>query len=72
MCCCAFPLACVIDQLRDHLATIAGGIALLSLASVVFLIVYLALHRQSEIEEVEERMGESLKQSCGVSAARRL
>jgi hypothetical protein len=39
------------------------GIALLSLASVVFLIVYLALHRQSEIEEVEERMGESLKQS---------
>ncbi|NJN06030.1 MAG: hypothetical protein HC814_06205 [Rhodobacteraceae bacterium] len=39
------------------------GIALLSLACVVFLIVYLALHRQSEIEEVEERMGESLKQA---------
>ena len=41
------------------------SIALLSLASVVFISVYFALHHQSEIEEVEERMGESLKRASG-------
>jgi hypothetical protein len=39
------------------------GIALLSLACVVFLIVYFTLHRPSEIEEVEEGMGETIKRA---------
>ena len=39
------------------------GISLLALASVVFLIVYFALHRPSGIEEVEAEMGESLKRA---------
>ncbi len=34
------------------------GIALLSLAAVVFLAVYFSLHRQSEIEEIEQDMAE--------------
>ena len=41
------------------------GIALLSLACVVFLIVYFALHRPSEIEEVEEGMGATIKGASG-------
>ena len=34
------------------------GLALLSLAAVVFVAVYFSLHRQSEIEEIEEQMAE--------------
>ena len=34
------------------------GLALLSLAAVVFLAVYFSLHTQSEIEEIEEQMAE--------------
>jgi len=41
------------------------GIALLSLACVVFFLVYFALHRQSEIEEVEEGMGATIKRASG-------
>jgi len=39
--------------------------ALLSLACVVFFLVYFALHRQSEIEEVEEGMGATIKRASG-------
>lgn len=53
----------VLETTLSGVQILIMGIALLSLACVVFLIVYLALHRQSEIEEVEERMGESLKQA---------
>ena len=41
------------------------GIALLSLACVVFLVVYFALHQPSEIEEVEEEMGATIKGAAG-------
>ena len=41
------------------------GIALLSLACVVFFLVYFALHRQSEIEEVEEEMGATIRRASG-------
>ena len=41
------------------------GIALLSLACVVFLVVYFALHQPSEIEEVVEEMGTTIKGAAG-------
>jgi len=59
----------ITEDVSDSLGAVAFvqvmimGIALLSLACVILLLVYFTLHRASEIEEVEEGMGATIKRA---------